>query len=194
MDLNHPIEDFLTDNMVQFLKELDAKTLKQLLIFFYGEGANGKSAFVNVLRKIKNCLTMPSSMFSKSSHEHHINRIKMMSPDLIIINDPQTHELDEYIKLDTLERILSLKIPIIILTNVMSMPDNLSYDDKILNNNQMARNDVIKIINFQNEYHHDNHPQYARFSQVHRKKALDMNDIDNDEAVKILTKVMKNNK
>lgn len=174
----HPVNDFLTDDMVQFLKEMNSKTLKQIVTLFYGEGSNGKSCFVNILMKIKKCVPVHKNFFTDT---FSIQMINCTRPELIIVNDPDN--LEQYMMPQVLKKIKSFGIPVIILTN--KVPDNL------LDNELGSTVPEIKIVRFDTEYHHDDPlSPYAKIFPVQCKKALDQSRVDDDEAVKIVSKIM----
>ena len=187
----HPVHDLLTSEIIQFLRELETNTIKQPLILLYGNGSNGKTTFVDILKKIKKCYLVPETFYV---NPYCIDNIRKDSPDFILVSELEFISLEKYLLPETLNKLKLLGdktqenssnslIPVILTVN--KVPNEL-----FLSSASDAYPDV-KLIRFNNTYYSDD-VNYAKSDSVtyKNKKALKRDDIINDSAMRIVTDIM----
>jgi len=105
----------LTQNMLLFIKQLEAKTLKTPVSVLYNQDLNNLSnIFIEYIKKnIKYIVMNPQSMQYK-----YVIMSCHYDIDLIIINNPSETNLQNHLTIESIEKIKELKIPILIITNI----------------------------------------------------------------------------
>ncbi len=113
----HPVCDFLTEPLVCLLKELMNKTFKNGLIILYGSGNNGKSCFTMILKKLFTSMNMPCDLLTSKNIEFYKKILKSTKPELIFVQELDDQTINSYINEMNLQKINSLQIPVIVVTN-----------------------------------------------------------------------------
>ena len=155
----HPVNDFLTLDMIKFLEDLELKSIKQTLTIFYGTGSNGKKTFMKILKKYKTVV----DLLPHSVRYEYAMISQPSTPDIILINYPNKKDLYTHISLESLDIMRMLGVPIIIITNFLPH-DILNQTSPVLMFHK------IRIIHFNN--HYDN--------------SIDVDKIINDMSVEII--------
>jgi hypothetical protein len=173
----HPIYDFITDDNIDFLKNLKNGTLKQRVIILYGDGKNGKKCFVELICQVIGCTREynPRVFLNKIQFVH--TTLEKQHPNIHLINYPTTF--------DTLKQIGAY---VICVTSVHS------------NNVRKSKFDTnyVKLIEFKNVYCH--HLSLVKDDYVLQlvkessdkilRKALSFEKVVDDEAISIVKKLI----
>lgn len=212
--ITHPVNDFLTPEITQFLQQLESKTIKQIITVIHGTGSTGISSFLNILKKCVKCFFVHQDFYN---NEVIISQIKRVAPQLIIVLEHESNEsLMSYMNLKVLTQLNLLDIPIIVPINIdIDGSDSIDLLNLIANINkffsrrysvdeydshphpEVTAESIVKIIKFDTQYCHDDESlnSSCKISSKMRlmtyKKALDSEAVVNDDAVRILQKVMK---
>lgn len=172
----HPIYDFLTDEVVQLLRDINEKKLKQPYVVLCGGGGRGKTCFMNVIKKVFKSVDVPARSIASSYCKYYTALITHTNPDIVVIPEDDGQIIELILKNDTRKEIIGEhKAYLFIVTNVFPK--------------SVADNSMFKIIEFKNEYHHlvgTDNMHISNKPGITIKPSLWPDQVVNDEAVKIV--------
>jgi hypothetical protein len=179
----HPVYDFLNDNVVNFLQSIkDNKTQKPIITYFYGGGANGKSCFLDILKSIFKISPVGPKFYSDYYKKVYDGILTDKKPDLIVVHDPSNVTINLYSNADVLKRIGSFGIPVIVLTNILPVETELK---------RAKDANLVKVIEFNNEYHPiGSIVPYSKNENVNVKSQLPLDEVVNIEAIRIVKELI----
>jgi hypothetical protein len=183
----HPVNDFLTPDIINFLQELEQGTIKQTLTILYGCGGNGKSIFVELLKNLKSFEYFSIHEEICSKYIKYIkNTINKQSkkPDIILL------PCDMYSEKAIMGRLACPKIAHELKTIGIPIIMMVNFDPTMI----FTSTPEVKILYFNNLYHTDiDEPviiDYAKVFNLTLKKNLDKNQIVNEEGIQIIKNTM----
>lgn len=180
----HPFCDFLTDEIKQFLRDVANKKLNGQIVNFYGSGSNGKSCFIDVLKKVFNCVLVPSSTFTdKKATSFYEKEIRGKNLDIVMIQECEKTDLEQFVKN---ENLADNDFCILVSTNYL-------LDDIKIDPTSLKKLNPIKVIEFKNEYYNNSEFQENKnpLQKATLKASQSIEEIVNDDAVRIVKDIIK---
>jgi hypothetical protein len=188
---SHPVNDFLTPDVVNFLQEFEQGTISQSITILFGRGANGKTIFTKFLGIIK---TMEYVACGKMVDIKTISSIRTMinkcekKPDIILLcHDEQREDLllESLTSNEILAELKNIGIPVIVIINSYDPVEIIGYQEFL---------SKIKILYFNNLYSINKEDQllikFAKIYGMIPKQQLDEEDIINGEGIDIIKNIM----
>lgn len=189
---SHPVNDFLTPDVIDFLQELEQGTISQPMTILNGTMATGKSVFIKLLKYVKNTIDFYIGDIINSTTISSIKkeiRANSKRPDMIFLwHDEYGNDLLESLtKIGILDELKTIGIPLVmIISDIIPERYIAQYGSK------------VKLLHFNNYYTLDITDDLAKvLSRTHDvtpKLLLVEDDIINDDGVKIIRNAMIRNK
>ncbi|AYV76442.1 MAG: hypothetical protein Terrestrivirus6_68 [Terrestrivirus sp.] len=163
----HPIYDLLTPEIVQLVRDIKDGKCNGHIIIFYGNGSNGKTALIELIKKILN--------YTNISHHCVKNIVKIhieaSGAHIGIMNDPDLDRLE-----NKYNDFTSFNIPIII-------QSNFRPSEQFLNKKN------VSIYEFKNEY-----VNREIIDGMGKRQKLPYDNVVNNDAISILNGLLGTDK
>jgi hypothetical protein len=191
-DIKYPVHDFLTDEMIDLLRNIKNKKLQNALTLFYSDVPSGKTTFLKILQNFFKCKLLSIQSFRKYVL-NELNNDELKDYEIIILAELDRKNIDIITETQFIEKLSLLGSHVMGVTN--ELPEDFKSKIELLKNN----NYTVNVIEFKNYYCQDVDAELQRLkandsyknSEYSIKQSLDnYEDIANEKAFQIIRKYL----
>jgi len=197
--IEHPVYDFLTKDVIELLRDIHNKKLKQNIIILHGSGSNGISCFIEILKRLFDCIKMKGSTLAHegmnystecnlwSSSFDETKNVSHFKHDLAIVTLATMYDIEDFTSKASLERFATIGLHAICTASV--------YSKEL---QEFKNTEKVKVIEFKNVY--CRHISIIKDKKILQKiqqesggfvkPALPFKDVVNNEAIRIINKII----
>lgn len=184
----HPIEDFLTPEIVSFMKAIREAKMNDKMVIFTGPGSNGKSMFYELFKRFYKCyvLDIMYDMFSNTYCVANLAHLNVDNPDkdydfFLVYELEMLTNLKKY--RDVYKIIEKYNTSVIIMNNqnesLTAIPNNVLSQVRVINFNNI----YVDQVQLNNIKQTDNY---------NYKLARSWDEIINDNSVRLFKELVAN--